>query len=207
MEGPRTPAILVVDSIEVFRIGLTTVLRDEFRGLTVGEAATRSAAIDHLKKRYWNLLIADAQLVDQELLAVIRDSQKGSPMALLSIGTDKMIQRAVRASRFIAASYIPRNVKRGELAKIVKTLVTGKSHSAATLLRMTAEAAAPHAKLSSQERMVMLSLARGERLVNIANASGLDARTISTYKHRIFNKLGFGSSADLVRYVMRHKLD
>ena len=52
----------------------------------------------------------------------------------------------------------------------------------------------------------MLALYRGERIVQIAAATGLDARTISTYKRRILNKLGLGSAAGLVRYVIEHHL-
>jgi len=34
----------------------------------------------------------------------------------------------------------------------------------------------------------------------------LSAKTVSTYKRRVLDKLGLESTADLVRYVIDHKL-
>jgi DNA-binding NarL/FixJ family response regulator len=63
-----------------------------------------------------------------------------------------------------------------------------------------------HAKLSAQEWKVLLALAAGRRTGEIAGELNLSAKTVSTYKRRVLDKLGLKSTADLVRYVIDHKL-
>src|ERR1039458_6591189 len=62
------------------------------------------------------------------------------------------------------------------------------------------------ANLSAQEHRVLLALAAGRRTGEIAAELNLSGKTISTYKRRVLNKLGLQSTADLVRYVIEHKL-
>ena len=44
------------------------------------------------------------------------------------------------------------------------------------------------------------------RTGEVASDLNLSAKTVSTYKRRILNKLGLESTAALVRYVIDHKL-
>ena len=49
-------------------------------------------------------------------------------------------------------------------------------------------------------------LARGESSGEIADALGLSVKSVSTYRTRIFEKLGMSRNADLTRYAIRHGL-
>jgi two-component system invasion response regulator UvrY len=53
---------------------------------------------------------------------------------------------------------------------------------------------------------VFQALAAGRPPGHIAAELSLSAKTVSTYKRRIFNKLHLQSTADLVRYQIDHKL-
>ena len=66
--------------------------------------------------------------------------------------------------------------------------------------------AARHADLSAQEYKVLLALAAGRRTGEVAAELNVSAKTVSTYKRRVLNKLGLKSTTDLVRYVIDHKL-
>ena len=63
-----------------------------------------------------------------------------------------------------------------------------------------------HADLSAQEYKVLLALAAGRRTGEVASELNLSAKTVSTYKRRVLNKLGIKSTAALVRYVIDNKL-
>jgi DNA-binding NarL/FixJ family response regulator len=52
----------------------------------------------------------------------------------------------------------------------------------------------------------MLAFAAGKSTREIAAELSLSVKTISTYKRRILDKLGLHSTADLVRYVIDHRL-
>jgi DNA-binding CsgD family transcriptional regulator len=53
---------------------------------------------------------------------------------------------------------------------------------------------------------VLLSVAAGRRTGEAAADLSLSPKTVSTYKRRVMNKLRIKSTADLVRYVIDHKL-
>jgi two-component system invasion response regulator UvrY len=57
--------------------------------------------------------------------------------------------------------------------------------------------------LSDQERKVLRAVAAGRPTTEIAAELKLSRKTVGTYKHRGFHKLGIKSTADLVRYVDR----
>jgi DNA-binding NarL/FixJ family response regulator len=52
----------------------------------------------------------------------------------------------------------------------------------------------------------MLALAAGKSPGEIAAELNLSVKTISTYKGRVLDKLGLHSTAELVRYVIDHRL-
>ncbi len=86
----------------------------------------------------------------------------------------------------------------------------GKYVSAALAERLAgllgAQAGAPHELLSEREFQVMLLLANGKSVSEIANRLALSAKTVSTYRARLMEKLGVKSIAELVRYVMEQGL-
>jgi len=62
-------------------------------------------------------------------------------------------------------------------------------------------------KLSSREYEVFLNLAKGLKPLEIALKYSIKAKTVSTYRRRIFEKMGFQSNADLVSYAIKNKLN
>ena len=63
-----------------------------------------------------------------------------------------------------------------------------------------------HDSLSDREFTVLCSIAKGKHLVQIADELNLSAKTITTYRKRVLNKLGVHSNADLMRYALDHGL-
>jgi DNA-binding NarL/FixJ family response regulator len=66
--------------------------------------------------------------------------------------------------------------------------------------------AAPHEILSDREFQVLHLLAAGKNINAIAEVLVLSAKTISTHKIRLMQKLALGNNADLIRYVIKHGL-
>jgi DNA-binding NarL/FixJ family response regulator len=65
---------------------------------------------------------------------------------------------------------------------------------------------ATHEQLSDREFEVLRSLGRGMTVKDVAKRLHLSAKTISTYRSRLLQKMGLLSNADLVRYVVEHEL-
>ena len=97
---------------------------------------------------------------------------------------------------------------RADLLKAVGDILDGKKHFRQSVRRevRSLKPSALHAALSAQEYKVLLALAAGRRIGDVASELNLSAKTVSTYKRRILNKLGLASTADLVRFVIDRKL-
>ncbi len=61
-------------------------------------------------------------------------------------------------------------------------------------------------KLSIREYQVFLDLAAGLKPSEIAQQYNLKSKTISTYRSRIFEKMGFTSNAELITYAIKNNL-
>jgi DNA-binding NarL/FixJ family response regulator len=64
----------------------------------------------------------------------------------------------------------------------------------------------PHKRLSDREYEVLLLIASGHTISEIADKLTLSVKTISTYRTRILEKTNLKSNADLVRYAIQHGL-
>ncbi len=65
---------------------------------------------------------------------------------------------------------------------------------------------APHTRLSERELQVLMGLARGRMVTEIAGDLNLSVKTISTYRIRVLQKMGVTRNAELVRYSVEHDL-
>ena len=64
----------------------------------------------------------------------------------------------------------------------------------------------PHQRLSDREFDVFRRIAAGQTITEIANELCVSAKTVSTYKTRILEKMQMPHEAALVRYAIQHKL-
>ena len=62
----------------------------------------------------------------------------------------------------------------------------------------------PFDELSAREMEVMLMLADGKKIQDIAEAMHLSPKTVATYKYRIYEKLNTRSDVDMTRMAMRY---
>jgi DNA-binding NarL/FixJ family response regulator len=63
-----------------------------------------------------------------------------------------------------------------------------------------------HHTLSEREFEVLLLLAQGQSVKNIAQSLTLSIKTVSTYRARLLDKLQLTNTAELIRYALDHHL-
>ena len=171
---------------------------------------TAAAALAQINPHAWRLVILDVSLPDDDDgFSVLREICARPPQAaVLVLGMHPDSQYAARCLQLGAAGYISKSFGRSDLLKAVGDVLDGKKHFSESVRRETRSLgpAALHADLSAQEYKVLLALAAGRRTGEVASELNLGAKTVSTYKRRILNKLGLASTADLVRFVIDRKL-
>jgi DNA-binding NarL/FixJ family response regulator len=117
-------------------------------------------------------------------------------------------QYAARALKAGAAGYLNKDSPAEALLGALRKIAAGGVHigdaAAASLLQ--AGDKPPHETLSDREFEVMRLLVEGLGPTEIGERLHLSVKTVSTHKTRILDKLGLGSTAELVRYAMEHRL-
>ena len=99
-----------------------------------------------------------------------------------------------------------------ELVRAVRTVASGRPYvdSSVAQARMLADweggAGSPFKELSARELQVAVMILDGQRTPDISSTLSLSPKTVSTYRQRIYEKLGVHTDVDLTRLAMRHGL-
>jgi len=64
----------------------------------------------------------------------------------------------------------------------------------------------PFNDLSDRELSIALRLTKGKRVPDIATELSINAKTVNTYRYRMFEKLGVTTDVELTHLALRHKL-
>jgi len=204
--------ILIVDDHAIFRDGLKRILSDEFKAATFGNASNATEALDRIWKEKWDLVLLDITMHGRtglDVLKEIRRSASELPVLILSGHPEE--QYAVRVLRAGAAGYLTKESASHELCKAAKKLLGGGKYISASLAeQLAAEIQSPqgdlHETLSNREYQVMLFIAAGKVPKEIGSGLSLSAKTVSTYRSRILEKLKLRNNAEIMRYVIERKL-
>ncbi|MBA4419267.1 MAG: DNA-binding response regulator [Syntrophus sp. (in: bacteria)] len=205
--------ILIVDDHPIVRRGLKQILSDEPDMAIPGEAQNASEALNLAQKESWDIVILDITMPGKSGLDVLKELRQNYPkMPVLVLSIHPEDQYAVRALKTGAAGYLTKESAPEELVKAIRKIMSrGKyvSPSLAERLAFDLEkegSKAPHLRLSNREYQVMVMIAAGKRLSDIAIEMSLSVKTISTYRTRILQKMGFRNNAEITHYGIKNML-
>ena len=204
---------LIVDDHAFLRRGLKGLLADEFHGATFGEASDARQALEHLRKNEWDLALLDINLPGKSGLDLVKELKITWPkLPVLVLSAHPEDQFALRVLKAGAEGYMNKESAPEELVKAVRKILAGGRYVSSALaekLAMTVgndPSRSPHETLSDREYEVMCRIASGKTVTEIAGELSLSAKTISTYRARILEKLGLKNSAEIVQYAIRNGL-
>jgi two-component system, NarL family, invasion response regulator UvrY len=205
--------ILITDDHAVVRRGLREILADSLEGATFCEAGNADDALRLMAKHPIRILVLDINMPGRSGLDLLKDV-KGMyprvPVIVLSVQPED--QYAVRCLRAGASAYINKDSAPEELAQAARKVLgggryvsPGLAEKLVTILDDDGEKPR-HELLSDRELEVMLMIASGVSLTEIGNRLHVSAKTVSTYRSRVMDKMQARSNAELTRYAVSHNL-
>src|SRR6266536_1052870 len=204
--------ILLADDHAVVRKGVKETL-EEIPGIVVrGEADNGEEALKRLAKEQADLVIMDISMPGRSGLEVLAEIKRRWPrIAVLIYTMHPEVELAAEAFKKGAAGYLTKETPLAELVHAVKKIVAdGKFVPPATGAKLASHLAAgehpPHQTLSEREFQILRLIAGGKSLKEIAQKLALNAKTISTYRTRLLEKMRLRTNADLTRYVVEHQI-
>jgi DNA-binding NarL/FixJ family response regulator len=206
--------IFLADDHALFRSGLRRILEDEFAGVDIEEASSSSETLHMLRRGGADVLILDIAMSDKnslQILPEIKALHPSMPVLILSMYDER--QFVVQALRAGVSGYLTKEHAPDELIRAIRTILAGRRYIGESMAEQIADHLAagdasrlPHETLSTREYEVLLLIASGMPLSQIAGKLALSVKTVSTYRARILEKMGLHSNADLIRYVVMHGL-
>lgn len=205
--------ILVVDDHAVVREGVKQILADERDMVVKDEAENGPAALEKIDQNAYDVVLLDISMPGRSGLEILEDIKGRRPkvsVLILSIHPEE--QYAVRALRAGASGYLTKASAPQELIGAIRKASGGGKYVTASLaeklaLELDADTEKPpHERLSNREHQVMLMLAEGKSVSEIAEDLFLSVKTISTYRTRIMDKMGMKKNAELTLYAIHNNL-
>ena len=198
--------ILMVDDHAIFRSGLRRLLADEIDMRIVAEAANGLEALDHLRRREFNVVLLDVNMGGRsglETMRRIRAEWPRLPVIMLSMYPEE--QYAPMAFEQGANGYLSKDRNAETLVAAIRSVATGGCYLPPGMQRSALHAGGDvpqHQRLTEREWEILRLIVQGVSLTEIGARLCLSVKTISTYRSRLLAKLNLTSNAELVRYCL-----
>ncbi|HBA55923.1 MAG: response regulator transcription factor [Syntrophorhabdus aromaticivorans] len=205
--------ILVADDHTVVREGIKQILTGQEDMVVEDEAGNGQEVLQKVTKKNYDLILLDISMPGRsglEILEELKVMQPKLPVLILSMHPEE--QYAVRMLRAGASGYLTKASAPQELISAIQKVSKGGKYVTASLaeklaFELDAGAEKPrHEKLSNREYQVMLMLASGQSVTEVAEELCLSAKTISTYRTRILEKMDMKKNAELTLYAVKNNL-
>ncbi|HCP30081.1 MAG TPA: DNA-binding response regulator [Pseudomonas sp.] len=198
--------VLIVDDHPVVRMSLRMLLEHE-RFNVVAEVGNGSEVAQMARELKPDVVILDIGLPALDGMEVIKRLQSLDQvpkiMVLTGQATDLYVRRCLDAG---IGAFVTKDEDHDALLFALKALVKGYSTFPQMSVNSNSLESEPMrlASLSNREMEVLRRLARGESNKNIGSSMNLSAKTISTYRGRIMDKLKTESLVEMVDLAKRN---
>lgn len=208
-----TTRVLIADDHAMVRDGLRHILANASGFEVAGEACDAASTLALVRSTPAQVLVLDLSMPGRsgiDLLKQIKDEKPALRILVLTMHAEQ--QYAARAFKGGASGYLTKESASAELLAAVAKVTAGGIYVSMSMAERLAQSlsehadALPHQRLSDREFEVFQRLCAGESINQIGEALSVSAKTISTYKARILEKMQMPHEAALVRYAVRHKL-
>ncbi|MBY0575454.1 MAG: response regulator transcription factor [Gallionellaceae bacterium] len=205
--------VLVVDDHALIRKGLKMLLEESPDVHVKGEAETGMQAIDMVREQSFDLVLLDISLSDKHGIDVLKQLKSEHPdikIIVLSMYPEE--QYGVRALKAGAMGYINKQSAPEKLVGAIQQVIDGKKYISAPLAEQLLSnligesQELMHQNLSNREYQTLCLMASGKSLTEISEIMVLSPKTVSVYRARMMEKMGFKNNAEAVHYAIAHDL-
>jgi len=205
--------IFIADDHPIVRQGLRRIVEADAGMVISGEADGAAALLAGLETSATDLVLLDVSMPGGLFLDTLRELRTRHPtIRVLALSVHPEDEWAVRALRAGASGYLTKDHSPDQLLDAIRRVYRGGKYVSPTLAEQLAKhldaggQRPPHELLSDREFEVMRRLGSGLTVSQIASELALSAKTVSTYRTRILEKMAVATNADLVRYAARYGL-
>jgi two-component system response regulator NreC len=212
----RKIRILICDDHALFREGVKAILSAHPSFEIVGQACDGQEAVQLTRKLHPDVVLLDISmpvLKGFDAARRIRKVEPGAKVLILSIYDDEdMVARCLSAG---VSGYVLKDAPPAQLVYAIEAVNKGEQYMSPRVVSyvldryVSGSEQQPRTRydlLSDREREILVLLAEGESLKDVAQRLSLSVKTVDAHKVNLMRKLELHDRSELIRYAVRKKL-
>jgi two-component system response regulator NreC len=213
--APKKIKVLVCDDHQLFREGVKAILNAQPTLEVVGEASDGKEAVDVAMKLNPDVVLMDISMPVLRGFEATRRLKRTRPfikvLILTVYGDEDLVTRCLDAG---AAGYILKDTPPVQLVYAIEAVNQGQQYLSPSVLKglvrqhisQPSGLKSGYELLSDREREILVLLAEGESLKDIATRLDLSVKTVDAHKTNLMRKLDLHDRSELIRYAIRKHL-
>lgn len=206
-------SVLIIDSHDIVRFGLETLVVGCPRLGLIGAASTLDAGLRLIKDRKPDLVMTDMSLQDSQGLGTVRTVVSAQlPRHTVVITTQDELLYGEQVLALGAEGYVMKETAQVNAIPAALAVLSGQrwispalnAQLVNRLLQRRRPGEPPEASLTARELQVLEQLKTGKSTKQIAASLGISARTVDLYRASIKKKLGLRTGAELIAFASQH---
>lgn len=205
------PRLLLADDHRIVAEGLRSLLEPEYELLEIVEDGQR--LVESARRLQPDLIIADIAMPRMNGLEALRQLRRdGCRARVIFLTMHKDATYAARALEAGASGFVLKHSAATELLDAISSVRAGRIYLTPEIADRLEKASrsqgvrarSPIAELTARQREVLQLFAEGHSAKQVGDMLHISTRTAENHKARIMAVLGLSSSAELIRYALRH---
>jgi len=213
--APKKIRVLVCDDHQLFREGVKAILNAQPTLEVVGEASDGKEAVDVALKLNPDVVLMDISMPVLRGFEATRRLKRARPfikvLILTVYGDEDLVTRCMDAG---AAGYILKDTPPVQLVYAIEAVNQGQQYLSPSVLKglvrqhisQPSGLKSGYELLSDREREILVRLAEGESLKDLATRLDLSVKTVDAHKTNLMRKLDLHDRSELIRYAIRKHL-
>ena len=206
--------ILLVDDHDLVRAGLKSILESNEEFEVVAQTDSGETAINYLQHSVSkpDLVLMDVNMPGIGGIEATRRIKHSYPevliIAVTALQEEPFPAQLIKAG---ASGYITKGCPANEMFEAIRVVMSGRQYLANKVTEKISlgqinggDHENPFSILSDREMQIMLMITQGHSNQHISDSLFLSPKTISTYRHRLFEKLDISNDVELTHMAIRH---